>query len=126
MDAIDLAAEVADIREELAELQTRIERVVGRPATCREATTCTTGSRPTRASASTATWAPAWGLTAGSRRSRSSSRENPPPGSPRRRSTSGPGRKPGALLRAVACMARRSLIAARGRPVAPWSEGRLA
>ena len=29
MDVIDLAAEVADIREELAELQTRIERVVG-------------------------------------------------------------------------------------------------
>ena len=29
MDTTDLAAEVADIREELAELQTRIERVVG-------------------------------------------------------------------------------------------------
>ena len=32
MDAIDLGAEVADIREELAELQTRIERVVGQAA----------------------------------------------------------------------------------------------
>ncbi len=29
MDTTTLAAEVADIREELAELQTRIERVVG-------------------------------------------------------------------------------------------------
>ena len=32
MDAIDLGAEVADFREELAELQTRIERVVGQAA----------------------------------------------------------------------------------------------
>ena len=56
---------------------------------------------------------------AGSRRSRSSSRGCPPPGRPSCSRTRGPGRKPGALLRAVAWMANGSLIAARGRPVVP-------
>jgi len=52
--AIDLAAEVADIREELAELQTASSGSSGRPVICRKATTCITGSRPTRVCASTA------------------------------------------------------------------------
>ena len=56
---------------------------------------------------------------AGSRRSRSSSRGCPPPGRPSCSRTRGPGRKPGAHLRAVAWMANGSLIAARGRPVVP-------
>ena len=81
---------------------------------------------------------------AGSRRSRSSSRGCPPPGRPSCSRTRGPGRKPGAFLRVAqparalprvraatplrsAWMANGSLIAARGRPVAPvwrtWPAG---
>jgi len=63
---------------------------------------------------------------AGSRRSRSSSRGCPPPGRPSCSRTRGPGRKPGALLRAVAWMANGSLIAARGRPVVPvWPRAQV-